>query len=252
MDGVLDARNDLLPDVPAVDAPHAWCKFTVSAFRLIEVARHVEDEGWSVRPLLVARDVRAVFNSLVSKPYGRNGITAEEPPLRLRLRRFHRDWTYARRRGWPVIRYESYVEAPEATLRSACEQLGLPWDPAMITWPKPRDRIAAPGHGSPTFRASRGVSLAQTIRPDLCAPRTAHIPEDDLRWLERKFAAYNRALGYPEHVDAEPRPAGRACPSFENTRRYRRDLNPLARLRRTLSRGWAQLRRGAPPPAPGR
>jgi hypothetical protein len=246
MDGVLDARNDLLPDVPEVTAANAWCKFTVSSFRLLDVARHLEDDGWRVRPVLVARDVRAVFNSLMTKPYGRNGVTAEEPPLRLRLRRFRRDWEHARRSGWPVVRYESYVEAPEATLRDACGQLGLAWDPAMLTWPKPRERITAPGHGSPTFRASRGGSLGDTLRPELCAPVTEHVPEDDLRWLESEFAEYNRAMGYPAHVDAAPRVAGRARPSFEHTRRYRHTLTPLARLRRAVSRGWANVRgRGA-------
>src|SRR5688572_28544282 len=69
-DGVLDARNDLLPDVPDVSTANAWAKFTVSAFRTLDVARHLEDTGWLVRPLLVVRDLRAVFNSLLGKPYG--------------------------------------------------------------------------------------------------------------------------------------------------------------------------------------
>ena len=52
----------------------------------------LEDEGWDVLPLLVVRDVRSVFRSLLGKDYGSNGITAEEPPLRMRLRRFEEDW----------------------------------------------------------------------------------------------------------------------------------------------------------------
>src|SRR5688572_28107305 len=150
-DGVLDARNDLLPDVSAVATANAWCKFTVSAFRTLDVACHLADAGWVVRPLLVVRDLRLVFDSLVDKPYGRNGVTAEEPPLRLRLRRFHRDWQLAEREGWPVIRYESFVADPEGILRSACAQLGLPWDPAMLTWPKAPEQAACAGPGSTTF-----------------------------------------------------------------------------------------------------
>lgn len=240
-DGVLDARNDLLPDVPAVAAANAWCKFTVSAFRTLDVACHLADAGWGVRPLLVARDLRVVFDSLLTKPYGRNGVTAEEPPLRLRLRRFHRDWQRACREGWPVLRYESFVADPEGTLRLACEQIGLPWDPAMLTWPKDSSELAAGGHGSKTFRASRGHCLAETLRPELCAPHTAHIPEDDLRWAEAEFGDYNEALGYPPRLEADACPPGRAVPRYEVTRRYRHERRPLNRFRKSVARGWAQL-----------
>ena len=88
MDGVFDARNDILPEVPPVATPLAWCKITISSFRFSEMKAYYEDEGYAVHPLLVVRDVRAVFNSLLKKHYGSNGITAEEPPLRMRLRRF--------------------------------------------------------------------------------------------------------------------------------------------------------------------
>src|SRR5579884_2021113 len=93
MDGVLDARFYTLPQMPRpLNAPLAWCKFTVACFRFSEVQRYLEDEGWHVHPLLVVRDVRAVFNSLIRKSYGRNGVTADDPPLRLRLARFLEDW----------------------------------------------------------------------------------------------------------------------------------------------------------------
>src|SRR5438105_10194924 len=78
-DGVLDARFDALPQIPRpLDRPRAWCKFTVACFEFRDVQTSLEDEGWSVRPLLVVRDVRAVFNSLIQKPWGRNGITADD------------------------------------------------------------------------------------------------------------------------------------------------------------------------------
>jgi hypothetical protein len=245
-DGVLDARNDLLPEMPPVRTPNAWCKFTISSFRLLDAAKHLEDNGWQVRPLLVLRDPRAVFNSLITKPYGRNGITAEDPPLRLRLRRVHRDWQSARELGWPVMRYESFVERPEAALREACEQLGLPWDPAMLTWPKTREQIAEPGHGSKTFRATRGGSLADTLRGELCQIGTDHIPSDDLRWLEEEFADLINAMNYPPHADSGPCPQGRAVPTYELTRRARRNRPPLVRLRDGIRKQWARWRgRGA-------
>jgi hypothetical protein len=247
-DGVLDARNDLLPEIPKVDTPNAWCKFTISSFRLLDVAAHLADDGWAVRPLLIVRDPRAVFNSLITKPYGRNSTTAEEPPLRLRLRRVHRDWAHARERGWPVIRYESFVDDAEATLRQACDGLGLPWDPAMLTWPKRREDVAAPGHGSRTFRSSCGGCLAETLRRELCVPETNHIPAGDLQWIESEFADLLSDMDYPPHADARSAPPGRAVPRIEYSRRARHDRKPLVRLRDAVRRGWRQLR-GRPPTA---
>ena len=99
-DGVLDADNDLLPAIdPRLARPFAWYKTTISSFRLSEIAQHYRDAGWDVRTLLVLRDLRAVWASLRKKPYGRNGITAEDPPLRLRVRRFFDDWRTAQATG---------------------------------------------------------------------------------------------------------------------------------------------------------
>jgi hypothetical protein len=125
-DGFLDAGGDRLPEIPSdITAPYIWCKLTNSSFRFVEVMEHLADQGWQVVPLLVLRDVRAVFNSLVTKHYGSNGITAEEPPLRMRLRRFKRDWEEFQRQNWTTIRYESVVTDPEPTLRAACQKLDI-------------------------------------------------------------------------------------------------------------------------------
>jgi hypothetical protein len=239
MDGVFDARNDILPDIPDVETPLAWCKITVSSFRFSEMKAHYEDEGFEVHPLLVVRDVRAVFNSIVKKHYGSNGITAEEPPLRMRLRRFKEDWELFRERGWPAIRYETLVVEPEPTLRAACAAMGIPWDGGMLTWPKQKDQIAAPRHGSPTFRQSLGGSFGETVKPSLADLKTGNVPPDDLAWLDREFAEFNRAFGYPEHVA----PAGdwsgrerRAVPRWENTRRHRKSQRPFTKFQAAVSR----------------
>ena len=243
MDGVFDARNDILPDIPDVPTKRVWCKITVSSFRFSEMKAHYEDEGWDVRPLLVVRDVRAVFNSLLKKHYGSNGITAEEPPLRMRLRRFREDWELFRRNGWPEIKYEALVVEPEATLRRACEATGLPWDEAMLTWPKQKDQIAAPRHGSPTFRQSLGASFRETVKPSLADLRVGGVPPDDLEWMEREFEEFNRACGYVEHAppqqpktsQAEPRES-RAVPRWENTRRHRKSQRPFNKFQAAVSR----------------
>src|SRR3954463_1112125 len=72
--GVLDADNDLLPAIDErLTRTFARDKSTTGCFRLREIAQHYRDAGWDVRPILVLRDLRAVWASLRKKPYGRNG-----------------------------------------------------------------------------------------------------------------------------------------------------------------------------------
>lgn len=243
MDGVLDARFDHLPSVPDnLSAPLPWVKFTIACFRFSEVRAHFEDDGWEVRPLLVVRDARSVFNSLIKKKYGRNGVTADDPPIRLRLRRFLEDWRLFRDRGWPVLRYEDFAAEPLNVLKDLCGRMQLPWDDAMASWPKPLEQIADASFGNETFALSRGVSLTQTIKPSLAAVKTENIPRADLQWMEEEFAELNAAMGYPAHVPPAAPPAlgDRAVPRFENTRRYER-LQRKYRLSRFLANARGML-----------
>src|SRR5581483_6442587 len=103
MNGYFDANNDILKDIlPTIGQPHVWYKTTISCFRLTELIAYYEDAGWDVYPILVIRDVRKVWNSLVRKKYGKNGTTAEDPPLRLRFRRFKEDWQYFKEKKLPI------------------------------------------------------------------------------------------------------------------------------------------------------
>ncbi len=226
-DGVLDADNDLLPAIdPRLARPIAWYKTTISCFRLAEISQHYRDAGWDVRPILVLRDLRHVWASLTKKEYGRNGITAEDPPLRLRVRRFVDDWRNAAATGTVLLRYEDFVASPAATLQEACKSLRLPWDAAMLDWPKPAERIAHRGNGNESFWATRGEGLLQTLaryKP----PRAPRLTAADLDWLESEFGDYNAANGYPLHLaDAvDELPVALAdskfvAPNFEVTRRY--------------------------------
>jgi hypothetical protein len=187
--------------------------------------------------MLVVRDVRSVFNSLVGKHYGSNGTTAEEPPLRMRLRRFKEDWEMYRDRC-PMLRYESLVAEPEQTLRKCCDEWRLPWDQAMLDWPKEREQIADPGHGNMTFRKSRGGSFAETADPTLANLKVDRIPPDDLEWLQREFADFNRAFGYPQHAESPPNqtPQRRAIARYENTKRYSKEQRPLVRIARACTK----------------
>ncbi|MCS7047067.1 MAG: sulfotransferase [Gemmataceae bacterium] len=225
MDGILDADNDIFAEVPRqLRAPLPWIKTTISSFRFCEQLAYYQDAGWTVHPLLVCRDVRAVYASLRTKSYGRNGTTAEDPPLRLRLRRFREDWELFRAKGWPILQYERFLQQPEDELRAACAGLGLPWDEAMLTWPKPAHEIFDTRHGNEHFRQSCGGNLRQSLRPSAPPLEALDIPGGELAWLESEFAEYNRVNGYPAHVRLRSHgadPAAVAVPTFAVTRRYK-------------------------------
>lgn len=233
MDGVFDANGDIICTVPKnIDTPYIWYKVTISGFRLYEHIKHAEDEGYCVRPLLVVRDVRTAWASLSNKHYGRNGTTAEDPPLRLRMRRFLEDWQVFRQKGWPIIQYEKFVRFPEQTLRQACESLNILWDHAMISWPKPPEKMSNLHHGNETFRFTKGEGLLGTLRPEL-ADRIIHpIPSQDLKWLESEFSDYNQTNGYPPHRDIPHVSVDRLVPTFDVTRRlkWRLHQKPLRLL----------------------
>ena len=227
MNGVLDADNDILAEIsPALGQPYVWYKTTIGCFRLAEMVEHYEDEGWEVRPLLIVRDVRDVWASVLKKPYVSNGMTAEDPPVRLRMRRFREDWETFRRRGWPILRFESVLESPREALLSACEQLDLAWDEGMISWPKRQNQIADTRHGNPTFWNTRGGGLLDTLDQGRQKRRLPHLPADDLEWLQSEFREFNAANGYPTCLEADEAQddASAYIIPFEATRRYKWEL----------------------------
>jgi hypothetical protein len=223
--GVLDADNDLLPAIDSELArPIAWYKTTICSFRLSEIAQHYRDAGWDVRTLLVLRDLRAVWASLRKKSYGRNGITAEDPPLRLRLRRFVEDWRGAAASGTVLLRYEDFVKSPESSLEQVCSQLNLSWDPAMVAWPKPAEQIADRRNGNESFWNSRSASLLDTVAQYQGKSAEKALPAAELEWLETEFRDFNRVCGYRMHwnwvADDAAVEASVSEPSFDVTRRY--------------------------------
>ncbi len=241
MNGVLDGENDVLPALPLdMGTPLAWYKTTIASFQLRELAVHVAALGWKVRPLLVVRDVRAAWASLSRKRYVRNGTTAEDPPIRIRLLRFLHDWHHFRDAGLPILQYEQLVAAPERTLQNACRALQLPWDDAMVHWPKSLQQIVGHRNGSPTFHALRGTNLIESLRPAKSSAPTGLIAPTDLEWLEETFAEFNDAMGYPDRRPelAAPHRSSCAPPDFRRTRRVRWELRrkPIRSLFWAL--GW--------------
>jgi predicted O-methyltransferase YrrM len=201
MSGILDMWTEGLQLMPYVSTPYGWCKMTVSCFRWQDVADFYLDQGWIVRPLLVVRDVRTAYASLRLKPYGINGITGQDPPLRLRFKRFLRDWEDFRAEDLPIIRYESLVAEPEKTLKRCCEQLAIPWYEDMLLWPKSASKIGGLEESNTTFRNSlTGQNFEECVIPLNKKNDTRGISKEDLIWLEKTFGEYNDANRYPEHV----------------------------------------------------
>jgi hypothetical protein len=207
-----------------VKEPVVWAKQTVVSFRWLDMYETYRDLGWEPEPLLVVRDVRTVYSSLINKPYGINGTTAEDPPLRMRFRRFLRDWELFRANGWPIIKFEDFVQEPRAVLMKVCADLSLPWDEGMISWPKRPSEIAYfKERQNKTFEGSIEKShlVAATLR-DRAEIRTDGLPRSELAWLEETFSAYNSYHRYPEEVRPtlqEETPTGMVAPRYEGTGR---------------------------------
>ena len=221
MSGILDMSSDVIQLMPYLDTPLGWCKITTSCFRWDDVADFFRDQGWVIRPLLVVRDVREAYSSLRTKPYGLNGMTAEDPPLRLRFRRFLSDWEQFRANGWPIMRFESLLAEPTVTLEDCCKQLGLPWYDDMIDWPKPISNINGVELANATFRTSlSNEGLSQTIIPKEKGTLLKNISADDLAWLEETFYEYNRENNYSLHNASVELKAVPDRPSFFASKRY--------------------------------
>ena len=220
LNGIFDTAHDMVPKLPDLPGSiHTWCKITTCCFRISELKDYYASLGWTVRPILVTRDVREVWSSLQNKQYGRNATTAEDPPLRLRMLRFLSDWQIAVEEGWTTIRYESLLSNPQQTLTSTCDSLELLWDQGMIDWPKHRDEIADARYGNVNFLASRTKGLLETIDLKHSGQLKGAIAEADLGWLEETFDKYNLACNYPDKRIPLESPHGYAVADFEASRR---------------------------------
>jgi len=222
MDGTLDGDADLIPLLSCGKgtSSYYWYKTTISAFSLEEQVALLQDEGCRVRPLLIVRDVRMAWASLMRKPYGCNGVTAEDPPLRQRFRRFLRSWRHACEEGIPVLKFERFLQEPKPELQRLCQALELPWQRAMLEWPDPDKEIADGRHGNARFRDSDKSGLAAALDTEALNGPVASIHEEDLAWLDETFADFNRALGYPQALDVATLP-GRLTPGWEVSRRFK-------------------------------
>jgi hypothetical protein len=118
--------------------------------------------------------------------------------------------------------------------------LYLDWDPAMLSWPKPRSEILDARHGNETFNRTRDHDLQATLRAAQKTKCSAPpvIPARELAWLEKEFAGFNEINAYPAHIEIEPgsaEEAARAIPCFNVSRRFTRRPQP-SKLKHFLER----------------
>lgn len=241
LDGVLDSPYHVLPELPALDRRRLrWFKKNIAVFRTTELAGYFQDFGWKVQPILVIRDVRSVWNSLCTKHYGLNGTTAEDPPLRVRFRRFLDDWRHFKEHNLPILRFESLTEDPVSTLVKTCRDLGLEWDEGMVAWPKRPREIMDAFYGNATFHRNRSSNLHTSLRRSSLAVETDKVPPGDLDWLQENFTEFYQEHDYPLEplLRSEAPVPGWGVdvwlrPSFKNARQYRR-FWPLQPIRRWI------------------
>jgi hypothetical protein len=221
--GVLDMPADVVqPSFEKVKETILWVKQTIGSFCWVDIYETYRDLGWEPEPLLVVRDVRATYSSLIEKDYGCNGITSEHPPLRMRFRRFLRDWELFRANGWPIIKFEDLIRDHRAALMKTCADLSLPWDEGMISWPKTLSDIAyVKEEIQNTFENSiRKGHLATAKLRDRAEIQIDNLPESEVKWLEETFLAYNSFHGYPKQIPLrrqERVPRSMPPPSYEGT-----------------------------------
>jgi hypothetical protein len=221
--GVLDMPHDIIQtSFDKVREPVVWCKMTVGAFRWLDVSQTYRDLGWNPEPLLIVRDARAAYASLMKKDWGFNGTTAEEPPLRMRFRRFLEDWDWFRANNWPVMKYEDLIQDARRALMGTCQCLRLNFDEGMFAWPKRLSDIAYVGSGqNETFaRSIEQGSLPAAQINDLAKTQIDSLPQSELDWLERAFTDFNSFHQYPAHVSTyQEATHPMQAPRFEGTTR---------------------------------
>lgn len=210
LDGELDMASDRIQVMlDRVQTPWTWVKMTHYGFRWHEVAEIYELYGYDVKPLLIVRNPFQSYASLKHKWYGRNSVTAEDPPLITRFRRFYEDWLHFKDKGYPIIQFEQFLENPEQELRSTCAQLGLEFSHDMLTWPKNSHEISYINEMNHTFEMS--LTTGKGFGKEM-ATKEYSLDECEVEWIQREMAEMLAQYEYcpPEtigvdcHIRPEP------------------------------------------------
>jgi hypothetical protein len=223
-DGILDMPGDQIQtSFEKAKASILWCKMTIGSFRWSELFELYYDLCFQPEPLLVVRDLRTTFSSLMRKRYGVNGTTAEDPPLRMRFRRFAEDWQLFKLKGWPIVKFEDVIKKEKETLKKICQDLSLDWDEDMLGWPKKLSDIAYVSRLNETFASSIQKGTFQDAKINQNAQICINgLPQKELEWLERTFEEFNEYHDYPkkvEYAEGDETPMTLPEPKYEGTAR---------------------------------
>lgn len=235
MDGIYDMDNPFIQqDFSRVFSSTVWVKMTIGSFRLRELIDLYTAQGWLVHPLLVYREPEEILASLITKWYGLDGCTGDDPPLFTRFTRYMSDIQDAKAKKWPVLNYAEFISAPEEVLLRICALLKLPWDPRMMTWPKADTAFAYPSSGNESLRETLASEsgLVDTINRYKAGTNKVQDANSDNRTARAKALAtrFNRVIeGMPvSDTDLEPS-------HYRGTRRDSLEQE-LQRLRRYIDR----------------
>jgi protein-tyrosine sulfotransferase len=185
-----------------------WAEKTPQNIRHLDfILRHLP----RAKIIHVIRDGRDVVSSIRTHPRyrivdGRTVTTNIRRPLRPCVMSWLRDTAAGMRwRGAPnyrEVRYEELVGAPEPVLRTLCEFLDEPWDPALLEYHRqqqgasrdPRHFIASAAAAEPMHQQA-----LQRWRKDLT--------DDELRLFYQLAGQRMAELGYDLSAQIEPAPA---------------------------------------------
>jgi len=196
LDGMLDMASDRIQvDFQRVQTPWVWVKMTNYSFRWSEVAEIYSLYGFNVKPLLIVRDPYRSYASLKYKWYGRNSLTAEDPPLILRFRRFFEDWQIFIDNNWPIIQFEQFLEAPESELRRVCAELELNYSDDMLDWPKPIDELAYVSQPNHTFSEQLNKTKG-ALKLTSAGLEPVALTLEEVSWIEHELAPLLKQYNY--------------------------------------------------------
>jgi hypothetical protein len=191
VDGILDMASDKIEmNFARVTLPIVWVKMTSIAFRWEEVAEIYRLQGYEVYPLLIVRNPFDAWSSLKNKWYGLNSVTAEDPPLILRFRRFLQDWMLFTNKGWPIIKFENFIADPTRTIQKACTQLPIEFESSMLSLDNEQD-IAYVNETNESFETNKSKGIVNDV-----AHRVGELSHCEVNWISASFSVFNDSYGY--------------------------------------------------------
>ena len=198
LNGVLDMPFDYIQtDFSSVKERSLWVKMTVASFSWHDLAAVYRQIGYEVIPVLVVRNPYRVWHSLIKKSYGRNSITAEDPPIIIRFRRFLDDWNQFKQNSWPIVCTEKFVRNPRMELRKVFKDIDLSWSDDCIEWPKEPEAIAYAGEANQTFLKNLKQNLSESIDlTSFVSSASLTIPGCAEQWITNNMKQYLTEYGY--------------------------------------------------------